>query len=523
MVEYNPVHCNLGLSEHPISMEKIKSWFGEANSFMATASTVFVVVFLALVLSNLDMVGALQNDAQRYVARHFSGYLMWVVTVVMLVTIVIAVSPFGRLRLGKDDERPEFNRFSWFAMLFSAGVGTGILFYGVAEPIFHLQANPFLALEGAEPLGEQAARIAQRITLFHWGLHGWAVYSFVGLCLGYFSYRLGLPLSIRSALYPVLGDAIHGPVGNAIDLLAVLSTLFGIAVSLGLGASQMASGIEYLFGYALSPVSKFILILFVATVATVSAVSGVARGIRRLSEINIGLSIVLIVFLILAGPTLFIFSTYFFGTIDYVASFLPMGVWVDPDRENTWQGAWTIFYWGWWISWGPFVGMFMARVSRGRTIREYVAGTLLGPTLAGFLWLCVFGATALELQLAGPGGLVEAVNQNMTQALYTTFELLQVDWATWSISLIATILILSWFVTSCDSGTLVICTIINGGRSPSNGLRIMWGTMIGLVAGLLLLAGGLPALQTASTAIAVPFSVVLLLMAFGLAKSLIET
>ena len=504
-------------------MEKIRSRFGGAQSFMAVASTLFVAVFLVLVLTNLDIVGVLQNDAQRYVARHFSGYLMWVVTIVMFVTIAIGVSPYGRLRLGSDDERPEFNRFSWFAMLFSAGVGTGILFYGVAEPMFHLQANPFLVLEGAAPLSEEAGVIAQRITLFHWGMHGWAVYSAVGLCLGYFSYRLGLPLSIRSALYPVLGDRIYGAAGHAIDLLAVLSTLFGIAVSLGLGASQMASGLEYLFGYALLPAAKFFLILIVATVATISAVSGVSRGIRRLSEINIFLSILLITFLIFAGPTLFILSTFIFGTLDYAATFLPMGVWVDPDRDSNWQGIWTIFYWGWWISWGPFVGMFMARVSRGRTIREYVAGTLIGPTLAGFLWLCVFGATALDLQLSGPGGLAAAVNENMTQALYTTFELLRVEWATWTISLVATTLILSWFVTSCDSGTLVICTIINNGATPSKRLRIMWGTIIGLVAGLLLLAGGLPALQTASTAIAVPFSVVLLLMVFGLVKSLLQS
>jgi choline/glycine/proline betaine transport protein len=504
-------------------MKKSGAWFGQTQPFMAIASASMVLFFLALVLANLEVVGNFQSAAQKFVALHFSGYLVWVVTLVMLFTIAIAASPYGRLRLGKDDERPEFSRFSWFAMLFSAGVGTGILFYGVAEPIFHLQFNPYLALEGVDPLTPEAAVIAQRVTLFHWGLHGWAIYSMVGLCLGYFSYRLGLPLSIRSALYPLLGDRIYGPVGHAIDLLAVMSTLFGIAVSLGLGASQMASGLEYLFGIEFTPLAKFALILTVSTIATVSAVSGVRRGIRRLSEMNIWLSILLIGFLILAGPTAVILLSFAQGTADYLATFLPMGVWVDPDRDSSWQSAWTIFYWGWWISWGPFVGMFMARVSRGRTIREYVIGTLLGPTLAGFLWLSVFGATALDIELGGAGGLVEAVNQDMTQALFTTFELLHVDWATWTISMIATVLIVSWFVTSCDSGTLVICTIIcSGDTHPPELLRIMWGAMIGLVAGLLLLAGGLPALQTASTAVAVPFSVVLLLMILGLARSLVQ-
>lgn len=504
-------------------MKKPGAWLGTAQPFMAVASTLTVLVFLALVLANLALVGSFQAAAQKFVALHFSGYLVWVVTVIMLFTIAIAASPYGHIRLGRDDEKPEFSRFSWFAMLFSAGVGTGILFYGVAEPIFHLQANPFLALEGVDPVTPEAAVIAQRITLFHWGLHGWAVYSMVGLCLGYFSYRQGLPLSIRSALYPLLGDRIYGPLGHAIDLLAVMSTLFGIAVSLGLGVSQMASGLQYLFGIEFTPLAKFVLILVVSSIATVSAVSGVRRGIRRLSEINIWLSIVLIGFLILAGPTTVILLAYAQGTADYFATFLPMGVWVDSDRSNDWQSVWTIFYWGWWISWGPFVGMFMARVSRGRTIREYVIGTLLGPTLAGFLWLSVFGATALDIQLNGAGGLVEAVNEDMTQALFTTFELLHVDWATWAVSFVATILIVSWFVTSCDSATLVISTIICAGDTrPPRMLRIMWGTMIGLVAGLLLLTGGLPALQTASTAIAVPFSLVLLLMMLGLARSLVQ-
>jgi len=489
--------------------------------FMTVTSMTLVAIFLVFVLTNLELVDSLQAGARDFVTRYFSGYLVWVVTIIMLFTIILAVSPFGNVRLGQDEEHAQFTGFAWFSMLFSAGVGTGILFYGVAEPIFHFQANPFLVTGGIEPLTENAAIVAQRVTLFHWGLHGWAIYSMVGLCLGYFAFRKGLPLTIRSALEPVFGERIHGPIGHTIDLLAILSTLFGIAVSLGLGASQISSGIEFLFDVHFTPLTRLVLIVLVSVIATVSAVSGVRRGIRRLSEINIWLSVGLIGFLLTAGPTLVIVSTFLRGTGDYFANFLPMGIFVDPDADSGWQGVWTIFYWGWWISWGPFVGTFMALISRGRTIRQYVLGTLLAPTIAGFLWLSVFGATALDLQLVGPGGLVEAVNADMTNALFKTFQLLDVSWATWTISLVATTLVVGWFVTSCDSGTLVLSIIASGGeRNPPALMRILWGTLIGTVAGVLLLAGGLPALQAASTTVALPFSAVLLLLCGSLLRSL---
>ncbi len=321
-------------------------------------------------------------------------------------------------------------------------------------------------------------------------------------------------------MHPFLGDRIYGPIGHAIDLLAIFSTLFGIAVTLGLGASQMASGVEYLFGIEATPHSKVALVLLVSAVATISAVLGVNRGIRRLSELNIWLSIALLLAIIISGPTLVILTSYLSGSADYFANFLPMGLWINDDPSDSWQSGWTLFYWGWWIAWGPFVGMFMARISRGRKIREYILGTLVGPTLMGFLWLSVFGATALHLELSG-GGLVNAVNADMTQALFSMFEILDVGAATWLMVAIATTLIVTWFVTSSDSGTLVICTIVcMGDNHPPKALRVFWGVMIALVAGLLLLAGGLRALQGASTAIAVPFAAVLLIMFAGLLRAL---
>ncbi len=495
-----------------------------ANSFMAITAAALVMAFLVFTIFNLELADKAYVGLQRLISTRLATYFVWLVTAIAGFALLVALSPFGAVKLGGDDEQPAFGYFSWFAMLFSAGVGTGILFWSVAEPMIHYQGNPFIELAGIEPNTEAAAMVAQRITLFHWGIHGWAIYAVIGLCLAYFSYRKGLPLSVRSAMYPLLGNRIYGPLGHAIDLLAIFSTVFGIATSLGLGASQMNGGLNYLFGIEISALNQVILIIVVSAIATLSAVSGVQRGIRRLSEFNIWLSLVLIGFVLVAGPTVTLIWSFLVGTADYLMEFVPMGVWVDPDKSSGWQGAWTIFYWGWWIAWGPFVGMFMARISRGRTIRQYMFGTLIAPTIAGFFWLCVFGATAFNIEQAGVGGLVEVVNTDMTAALFKTIEFLDVGWATWAMVLLSTVLIVTWFVTSSDSGTLVICTMLSiGDTRPPRKFRIFWGMAVGLVAGALLLAGGLQTLQAASTAIAVPFSVVIMLMIVGLSKSLWQT
>lgn len=495
-----------------------------ANSFMAITAAALVMVFLAFTIFNLELADKAYVGLQRLISTRLATYFVWLVTAIAGFALLVALSPFGAVKLGGDDEQPAFGYFSWFAMLFSAGVGTGILFWSVAEPMIHYQGNPFIELAGIEPNTEAAAIVAQRITLFHWGIHGWAIYAVIGLCLAYFSYRKGLPLSVRSTMYPLLGNRIYGPLGHAIDLLAIFSTVFGIATSLGLGASQMNGGLNYLFGIEISALNQVILIIVVSAIATLSAVSGVRRGIRRLSEFNIWLSLVLIAFVLAAGPTVTLIWSFLVGTADYLMEFVTMGVWVDPDKSSGWQGTWTIFYWGWWIAWGPFVGMFMARISRGRTIRQYLFGTLIVPTIAGFFWLCVFGATAFNIEQTGVGGLVEVVNTDMTAALFKTIEFLDVEWATWTMVLLSTILIVTWFVTSSDSGTLVICTMLSiGDTRPPRKFRIFWGMAVGLVAGALLLAGGLQTLQAASTAIAVPFSVVILLMMVGLSKSLWQT
>ncbi len=340
--------------------------------------------------------------------------------------------------------------------------------------------------------------------------------------MAYFAFRKGLPLTIRSALYPILGDKIYGPTGHAVDLLGVFATIFGVATSLGLGVSQMNAGLNYLFGMEISVINQVILIAVISVAATFSAVSGVAKGIRILSELNIKLTAILFLFFLFAGPTVFLLGFYVTSVGDYLWNMIPMGFWTDPNPESQWQGWWTVFYWGWYISWAPFVGMFIARISRGRTVREFLLGVILVPCLVSFLWLSLFGGTALHMELYGDGGIVAAVNDNLTTALYVTLEALNIEWATWAMAALATLMILTWFVTSADSGTLVICTLLSmGSENPPHKFRVIWGLGVGAVAAVLLLAGGLKALQAASIAAALPFSIVMIMMIIGLLSSML--
>ncbi len=402
-------------------------------------------------------------------------------------------------------------------------MGIAMLFWSIAEPIKHFQGNPFITMAGIEAGSAQAAQVAMRISFFHWGFHGWAIYAVAGLAMAWFAFRKGLPLTIRSALYPLLGDRIYGPTGHAVDLLGVFATVFGVATSLGLGVSQMNAGLNYLFGIDVSITWQVGLILGISAAATFSAVSGVSKGIRILSELNLKLTMILFAFFLFAGPTVFLLGFYVTSVGDYLANMIPMGFWVDPNPESQWQGWWTVFYWGWYISWAPFVGMFIARISRGRTVREFLLGVILVPCLVSFLWLALFGGTALHMELYGDGGIVEAVNKDLTTALYVTLEALNVEWATWPMAALATLMILTWFVTSADSGTLVICTLLSmGSNNPPKKFRVIWGMTVGSVAAVLLMAGGLKALQAASIAAALPFSIVMALMVVGLINSMIS-
>jgi choline/glycine/proline betaine transport protein len=512
---------SLAPAEHEPKMVASSGLFKGINPTMGRASLVLVLGFVVYTISDVERAGEVFGAVRDWIGGTLAWYYVAFVCVILFSTVWLSISRYGGIRLGADDERPEFSTFSWVAMMLGASIGIGLLFWSITEPIQHFQANPFADMAGIEARSPEAAQMAMRLVIFHWGIHGCAVYAFVGLTMAYFSYRKGLPLTIRSALYPLIGKRIYGPAGHAVDLLALFGTVFGIATSLGLGAAQMSTGIEYLFGFDASLLSQLLVVAVFSAVATMAAVSGVRRGIRIVSEWNIRISVVLLAFILVAGPTSFLLGLYIRSIGDYLWSAIPMGFWVDPDPEAQWQSAWTIFYWGWFISWGPFVGMFIARISRGRTIRSLLIGTLLVPTALAMLWHCLFGGTALFIELHGPGGIVEAVGNDLTSALYRTLELMDVAPWTWLAAATATLLIGTWFITSSDAATLVICTILAAGNPhPPNSYRIFWGAGVGAVAAALLVAGGLQALQTASIVAALPLSVVMLIMGCGFAKSL---
>jgi len=502
---------------------------------MNPVSTIIAMVVITLfVLAGVfftEQSGALFSSISGWILDYLKWYYIGIVAACLFFCVWLAFSRYGNLRLGDDDSRPEYSNFSWFAMLFSAGMGIGLVFWSIAEPIYHFQSNPFIT-KGLTP---EAAQVAMRLTFFHWGLHPWAIYVVVGLSLSYFSYRKKLPLTIRSALYPLIGKKMYGPAGHAVDVLAVFGTVFGVATSLGLGVTQMNTGLNTMFGMEVSLGNQIMLIAVISAIATISVVSGVGRGVKFLSEVNMWLTIGILVFLLCFGPTRYLLGSLLQNTGDYFGNILSLSTWTDANENSQWQSWWTAFYWGWWMAWAPFVGMFIARISKGRTIREFVVGVLLVPTLLGFVWLTLFGSTALYIELfhqitneagelisaAGQAGIVDAVSADVTSALYVTLDKLDAGFIGTIAAFTATLLIATYFITSSDSGTLVVTTILSmGNEHPPTGHRVFWGLGEGAVAAILLMVGGLKALQTASIVAALPFSFVMIIMMKGLVTSL---
>jgi choline/glycine/proline betaine transport protein len=490
------------------------------HPMMAIGSAGLVAAFVLFTLISPQTADGLYSSARDFIAAELSWYYIILMNLYIALALVLVFSRYGTIRLGADSDKPEFGYFAWFSMLFGAGIGIGILFWSIAEPMYYLQGNPFIDADQA--LTADAAQVAMRVTIFHWGLHGWALYAMLGLCFAYFSYRKGLPLSIRSALYPILGERIYGPIGYIADLLAVLGTVFGIATSLGMGAQQMNAGISYLLGIDISTETQIVLIAIISIVATISVLTGVNRGIRILSVLNMRLTMLILALFFIFGPTVYLLSAIGANTLDYLTNAPALGSWLAPAEHRQWQSDWTIFYWGWWIAWSPFTGIFIARISRGRTIREFLLGVLGAPTILTILWITLFGNTAMSIELFGDGGVVAAVNDDRTTALFKTIELMDLGlWLTGIMATICTVMLVTYFVTSADSATLVICTLVAmGDNNPPARLRIFWGIAIAAVASVLLFAGGLQSLQTASIAAALPFSVVLVLATYGLLKSL---
>ena len=461
-----------------------------------------------------DGVATVADDVLSWVISTF-GWMFVLSTAAFLVFAgVLAFSRFGRVRLGKDDDRPEFRTTSWIAMMFSAGMGIGLMFFAVAEPISHLTAPP----AGTAKAGsEAAAQQAMSLSYFHWALHPWAIYAIVGLALAYFTFRRGLPNLISSAFYPLLGERVHGPIGRSIDVLAIFATLFGSATSLGLGALQINSGLDFLWG--VEPANGIaVAIIAVLTLAFVlSAVSGVHRGIQWLSNINMLLAIALLLFLLVVGPTVFQLETLVESIGGYLTTIVPASFRTGAFGDEAWLSSWTIFYWAWWISWAPFVGTFIARISKGRTIREFVVGVLLIPSGVSFVWFAVFGGAAIELQLSGAANLGEIVGTPEV-ALFTTLEEFPLSGVT---SFVVIVLVALFFISGADAASLVMGMLsTRGSLAPNRAVTVLWGVSTGAAAAILLLANGLSALQQAAIIAAAPFTLVMIGLCISLFKGL---
>jgi choline/glycine/proline betaine transport protein len=427
--------------------------------------------------------------------------------------LYFAFSKYGNIRLGGEDAEPDFSTAAWFAMLFSAGMGIGLMFFAVAEPMWHLLYPPH-----AEAGTIEATRDAMGVTFLHWGLHAWAVYAIVALALAFFAFNRKLPLSFRSVFYPLLGDRINGWMGDVIDVLAVLATLFGLATSLGLGASQAGAGIEYVFGLENTTMLQVFIIVGVTAIATISVVLGIDKGVKVLSEFNIRIAALFLLFILVVGPTFFIFSSFIQNIGHYAQNFPSFAFWTQSYEEGSFMSTWTVFYWAWWISWSPYVGMFIARISRGRTVKQFVLGVLIVPTLITFLWMSGFGGSAIFLETNGIAEIASAVEADQTTSLFILLD--QFPWATIT-SFLAIILVLSFFVTSSDSGSLVIDGLTSGGKLDAPvGQRIFWASTEGLVAAVLLVGGGLTALQAGAISTGLPFVIVLLVMCYSLQQGL---
>jgi BCCT family betaine/carnitine transporter len=490
--------------------------------FMISGLT--IVAFVLITLAFQEQAETFFGWLRPALTSTFDWFFLLAGNVFVLLCLFLIVSPFGAVRLGGRDAVPDYGYAGWFAMLFAAGMGIGLMFYGVAEPLGHYSASvaegaggpeSWAPLAGAAGDPEAARRLGMAATIFHWGLHPWAVYAVVALALALFSYNKGLPLTIRSVFYPIFGERVWGWVGHIIDTLAVFATLFGLATSLGFGAEQALAGLDFLFGVPVNDVTKVLLIVAITAVALASVVAGLDAGVKRLSEINMVLAALLLLFVIVVGPTVAILTGFFGNLAAYAEYLLPLSNPFGRDDANFSQG-WTAFYWAWWISWSPFVGMFIARVSRGRTVREMIVCVLLIPSLVSVLWMTTFGGTAISQMVND--GYTAASEADLPLQLFLMLQNLPLTAIT---SFIAVVLVIVFFVTSSDSGSLVIDTITAGGKVDApTPQRVFWACFEGLVAIALLLGGGLTALQAASVSTGFPFTIVLLGACFAILKGL---
>ncbi|MAA75071.1 MAG: multidrug DMT transporter permease [Salinisphaeraceae bacterium] len=485
------------------------------NPYIFFPSALFIALFVPAAALFNEAIGGLFGGITSWVAANLGWFYILSVTSLLGFLLWIAISRFGGIRLGDDDARPEYSNVAWFTMLFAAGIGTILMFWGVAEPISHFASPP---RGDVPPETVAAARQAMNFTLYHFALHTWTIFAMPGLAIAYFVYRHKLPPRISSIFYPLLGERVYGPIGWTIDVIAVIGTMFGVATSLGLGTLQVNSGLSHLFGVPDNDLSRVIIITLITLAATCSVALGLDKGIRRLSELNILMATGLLLFVLFAGPTVFLLQ----GTVEsmgnYLAALVPLSFWNQAYNDTGWQQNWTVFYWAWTISWAPFVGIFVARISRGRTIREFVAGVLLAPVLFSICWFGIFGMAALNIELNGGGGLIEQVDENVAIALFAFLENFPLSRLTSGLGILIVVI---FFATSADSASLVMDMLSSGDeQTPPTRQRVFWALAGGSVAGSLLLLGGFDALQNVITTLGFPFCLLLVFMAVMLVRAL---
>jgi choline/carnitine/betaine transport len=528
----------------------------ESNTAVSVISKILVVIFVLFCAVYADKAAEVFSYLSNALLHNMKWFILLAVTSICFFLIYIMFSRYGLIKLGKDTDKPEFSYFAWISMLFSCAMGVGLVFWGVAEPMNHYASNPF-----TKGLTDEAASMAMQITFFHWGLHAWSVYCITALAIGYFSYRKGLPFSLRSILHPLIGNRIYGPIGNLVDIIVIVVTTFGISQTLALGVLQINAGLNKVFGLGINVTAQFIILIVLSGLATISVVRGIGTGMRRISELNIILSIILIVILMFVGPARYITNSYLEGLGNYSSHFISMSLWTDAQKDSEWQNWWTAFYWLWWSTWAPFVGMFIAKISKGRTIRQLIAGVLFVPTLVTFIWMSVFGGSALKVEQnarqtfekqqtalveqapsttapkvegssktthtvqASPeftgGPIVKATQKDNTLAVFALYDSIDDGLFGMILSITTCLLLITYLVTSQDGGTHVLCFLdTRSEKETPIRTRLTWCLFVTSISLGLLYVGGLKAIQTAVILFGFPILILLTIMCGALLKAL---
>jgi glycine betaine transporter len=484
------------------------------NNIVFVVSLLMVLVFTVPGVFRPETLFDMATWIHGQILERFGWAYLFTAFLFVVFNLFLAFSKYGKVKLGKQHEKPQFSYFGWFSMLFAAGMGIGLIFWGVAEPMSHFLNPP----EHIDSESGEAARFAMKYSFFHWGIQPWAIYIVMSLCIAYFSFRRGMPPLISSCFYPLIGDRIYGPAGYLIDILGVFATLFGIVTSLGLGAMQITTGLGEVFSFQAGYTAMLIVIGVVTVLFMISTISGVDKGIQILSKTNIVLAVTLLAFLLVVGPTVFILNIFTNTIADFASGFLSMSLSTNPFVGYEWTQSWTLFYWAWWIAWAPFVGLFVASISRGRTISEFVAGALIVPVLLTFIWFSAFGGSAFHVELTQEAGIAGAIADDVSVGLFLLYEHFPL---TPVLSIITILLLSVFFITSADSATFVMSMMTSGGQLyPPLWKKVTWGLVISGTAAVLLYAGGLEALQKMAITAALPFTVIMLLMCVSLYRGL---